>query len=206
MASYTTYTVQTEAQLKVLAHSVRGKILRLMRRAGTPMTVQMIAEELGEKHGNTYYHVKKLIDADFIELVKTETVNGIIAKYYLRKYDLIYISPDVKYKVASENPTQFREYRDTTYQTICAEFLEQIHPHDFPIDSEDSFANDYLGRGYYNFDPDDIRDIAREIREVCEKYNDRTLNTERYVRLTGIGKQRKDIFKPIDQVKEDALK
>lgn len=205
MASYTTYVVKNKAQLRILRNTMRSRILRIMRKAGKPMTVQMVAEELGEKHGNIFYHVKKLIDADLIELVKTETVNGIIAKYYLRKYDLIYVSPDVRKEIASENPAQYREYRTSLFSELTNEYLEQIHPHDIPLEDQDSYDQDKFNRGYYNFDPNDIDDIARAVDEVFNKYNNRTLNTERFVTLRVIGKQRKDIYKPLDEVRKDEL-
>jgi DNA-binding transcriptional ArsR family regulator len=48
------------------------------------VTVGQMAEELNEKQSRLYYHVKKLEEAGFLELVETRLLGNLIEKYYKR--------------------------------------------------------------------------------------------------------------------------
>ena len=50
--------------------------------AKTPVTVSQLAEELNEKPSRLYYHVKKLEEAELIELADTRQHGNLIEKFY----------------------------------------------------------------------------------------------------------------------------
>jgi DNA-binding transcriptional ArsR family regulator len=67
-------------KLKSVLHSLSWKILKLMsKREMYPMEV---AKELGMHEQKVYYHIRKLIKAGVVELVREEEKKGAVAKYY----------------------------------------------------------------------------------------------------------------------------
>lgn len=178
-------------------HPKVHRILRLMKKSGEPMTVKMIADEMEMDHGNVFYYIKKLINADLIELVKTRKVNGITAKYYLRKYDQIfYEHPDQQYKEFKD----LYSFNESVYNEVCLDFLEEVHPSITSYDNVDA-DREFIYHDFYNFDPNDIVDIAKEVYEIFQKYDKKTDTSNEYVTLLGVGKHRKKIFKFVDEIK-----
>lgn len=58
----------------------RREILEIA--AEEPVTVTQIAERLGEAPSRLYYHVKKLEEANMLELVETRPNGNLLEKYY----------------------------------------------------------------------------------------------------------------------------
>ncbi|CAG9620508.1 ArsR/SmtB family transcription factor [Sutcliffiella rhizosphaerae] len=67
-------------QLKLLSNAHRVQIITLL--SNEELTAKQLAEKLGQSPGSIHYHVKKLYDGGLIELVRTNTINGIVEKYY----------------------------------------------------------------------------------------------------------------------------
>lgn len=74
-------------EVKMIYDPYRLKILRVLHKKGKEMTVKQTAEVLKEAPNKVHYHMKKLFDFGVLNLVRTENINGIIAKYYNTKYD-----------------------------------------------------------------------------------------------------------------------
>lgn len=89
---HTVLELNKDEQVKVVTDPYRSKILDVLSEKKEPMTVKMIADELGEVPAKIHYHVKKLIAIDVLELARTEAINGIIAKFYKFKYDYIRVN------------------------------------------------------------------------------------------------------------------
>lgn len=81
------YIANTIQELKMIFDPYRLKILKMLHGENIEMTVKQIAVELGEAPNKVHYHVKKLADFGALKLVRTEAINGIIAKYYSTAYD-----------------------------------------------------------------------------------------------------------------------
>lgn len=66
--------------IKALAHPLRMELLAaLNKRVASP---KELAEELGERLPNVSYHVRVLLDAECIELVRTEPRRGALEHFY----------------------------------------------------------------------------------------------------------------------------
>jgi len=66
--------------LKVLAHPLRQRILlHYHERVSSPRAV---SEALDERIGNVAYHTRRLLDAECIELVRTEPKRGAVEHFY----------------------------------------------------------------------------------------------------------------------------
>ncbi|MCA1031218.1 helix-turn-helix domain-containing protein [Bacillus timonensis] len=70
---------------KIIMDPKRKSILDIA--SNGPVTVNQIAEELGEKPSRLYYHVKKLEEAELLELVDTRQHGNLIEKYYKANKD-----------------------------------------------------------------------------------------------------------------------
>jgi DNA-binding transcriptional ArsR family regulator len=77
-------------QIRAFAHPTRQRILQLLAR--TASTNKEIAEVLNEPAPRVHHHVRALVDAGLIELVRTAPKGGVIEKYYgarARSYSLV---------------------------------------------------------------------------------------------------------------------
>ncbi|KAA0547688.1 helix-turn-helix transcriptional regulator [Bacillus sp. BGMRC 2118] len=66
--------------MKILSDPRRTQILALA--SGEPVTVKELAEKIGEEPLRLYYHVKKLVKAELLEIVETKQQGNLIEKYY----------------------------------------------------------------------------------------------------------------------------
>lgn len=69
-----------ERVVKALGHPLRQRILHVL--VDGVASPNQIAQQLDEPLGNVSYHVKILLENDFIELVETQPVRGAIAHFY----------------------------------------------------------------------------------------------------------------------------
>lgn len=73
--------LQSRAQWKAVSHPLRLGILRLLAERGE-QTNEELARSLGEASGKLYFHTKKLLDADLIELAGTRQKGPLTEKLY----------------------------------------------------------------------------------------------------------------------------
>jgi DNA-binding transcriptional ArsR family regulator len=66
--------------LRVLAHPLRMRILSLL--TGTAMSAAEVARELGETQANISYHLRRLHEADLVEVAEEVQIRGGRAKRY----------------------------------------------------------------------------------------------------------------------------
>lgn len=74
--------IETDEEIKIVSDPYRMKIISTFSRLNRPSTVKEVADTMGEVPAKVHYHVKKLLSIDLLELDHTDTINGIIAKYY----------------------------------------------------------------------------------------------------------------------------
>lgn len=84
-----TLVVSTSAQLRALAHDLRGTLLELvLERAAT---VSEMAIAVDRPKSTVAYHVNQLVDAGLLKVVRTQRVRAIEERYYGRVARTIYI-------------------------------------------------------------------------------------------------------------------
>ncbi|WP_409295829.1 helix-turn-helix domain-containing protein [Peribacillus sp. SCS-26] len=75
--------------MKILADPRRSKILHLAM--DKPVTVKYLAEQIGEDPLKLYYHVKKMVKHELLEVVETVQHGNLTEKYYQAiNLDVIY--------------------------------------------------------------------------------------------------------------------
>ncbi len=85
---FKTFLAKTDEEVKMIFDPLRSKIISTIAYMKEEMTVKQIATEMDLPANKIHYHVKKLYDFGALDLVRTENINGIIAKYYNLKYDI----------------------------------------------------------------------------------------------------------------------
>ena len=74
------YKSQSMELMKILSDPRRNQILHLA--SDEPITVKAMAEKIGEEPLRLYYHVKKLVKAELLEVVDTRQHGNLTEKYY----------------------------------------------------------------------------------------------------------------------------
>lgn len=70
----------TPEQARLLESSLRIKIMHAL--ADEPRTSKQAADLVGSTPGNVHYHIQKLYAGGLLELTHTQTVGGVVEKYY----------------------------------------------------------------------------------------------------------------------------
>lgn len=77
-----TLVLDTEERIKAFTHPYRLRLLSVLREARRPMTATEAARLIGDGPGKVHYHMRLLEAAGLVVVARTETVNGIVARYY----------------------------------------------------------------------------------------------------------------------------
>ena len=123
--------LKTTEEIKAVSDPYRLKILRVLSSYEEGATASMVAEEMEEVPSKVYYHIKKLEKVGVVEIVKTEVINGIVAKYYKKTADTFSIEGDQE---EMDNPLFLNE----TYKTIKSVYDESLETIRGAINSGDS--------------------------------------------------------------------
>ncbi|WP_109509341.1 ArsR/SmtB family transcription factor [Nocardioides speluncae] len=81
--------VSTSAQLRALAHELRGALLELVLERAATVTEMAVA--IDRPKSTVSYHVNQLVDAGLLKVVRTRRVRAIEERYYGRVARTIYI-------------------------------------------------------------------------------------------------------------------
>jgi DNA-binding transcriptional ArsR family regulator len=83
-------TISNPEAFKVAADDTRRRILHLLR--AKEMTVSQIADELDLTPQTVYHHIKRLCEADMVEVVKEVRVDHLIESYYRATAEVFHLT------------------------------------------------------------------------------------------------------------------
>lgn len=83
-------TISDPEAFKILADDSRRKIVFLLR--AKEMTVSQIADELDLTPQTVYHHIKKLLDAEMVEVTREVRVDHLIESYYMATAEVFQVS------------------------------------------------------------------------------------------------------------------
>ncbi len=83
-------TISNPEAFKILADESRRKILYLLR--AKEMTVSQIADELDLTPQTVYHHIKKLVEAEMVEVTREVRVDHLIESYYRATAELFHLT------------------------------------------------------------------------------------------------------------------
>jgi len=82
--------IKSPEAFQLLADDTRRRIIHLLR--AKERTVSQIAEELGLTPQAIYHHIRKMKDADLIEIAREERVDHFIETYYRASAEVFHLS------------------------------------------------------------------------------------------------------------------
>ena len=74
--------LDTEERIRAFTHPYRMKLLHALKEIGEAATATDLARKLGDGPGKAHYHMRILEGVGIVVLARTESVNGIVARYY----------------------------------------------------------------------------------------------------------------------------
>lgn len=154
--------------IKIFLDPFRGKILKIIKSNGNPMTVKEIADNLEMTPANVHYHVKKLEAIGVLEIKHTKEVNGIIAKYYGVTADTITFKTDDvdKNTVDSLKPMLTSELT-AFFDEAKIPLVKLMNSKEESIDVNEIFISSSKP---HSFDPKKVMDLFNEMHALVEKY------------------------------------
>lgn len=155
--------------IRTMTDPYRMKIIRTFHFFDRPVTVKDLATELDEPHGKVYYHVKKMIDFGAVKLVKTEKINGIVAKYY----ELTFDSLDVSNCEDDDEDTQRSSYKKLVNQ-FFNEYRDMFKTTIDKIEKNDDVRNRSVLVGTeLHFSAESFEEFNEELDKLIKKYIDK---------------------------------
>ncbi len=103
----TTHIFNNPEPIRAISSPIAWKILELIKEE--PMYPLQIAKRLGIHEQKIYYHIKRLIDAKAIKVVKEEKIKGSTAKYYSPSAPVFALDLGYNYKKLSDNSINYPE-------------------------------------------------------------------------------------------------
>ncbi len=125
---------------KLLLDPRRREILEIA--AEQPVTVTQIAERLNEAPSRLYYHVKKLEEANMLELVETKPNGNLLEKYYKSvplKNRSFEIDPAVLMRHADEFQKHIMDVLQPGLQKLSESIRKGANPDDADVHLAISF-------------------------------------------------------------------
>lgn len=87
------FVIKDLETLKVITDPLRFQILEVL--GEEPQTVKSVADKLGMTSNRLYYHFNMLESAGLIKVVRTQTINNIIEKFYWTTAKEIMVDQDI---------------------------------------------------------------------------------------------------------------
>lgn len=167
--------LKTMDDVRTMTDPYRTKIIMIFHRyKNEALTVKTIADEMGDAHGKVYYHVKKMLDMDALELVRTEKVKGFTAKYYRLTFDEI----EADYDNEGEHPK--RKERLSSYSQMIASYFNQFRDRftgfveeigdDYPYKPGEKKS--YLSGTKLYMTEENYEAFQKELLSLAEKYGE----------------------------------
>ena len=88
------FIANTVADVKMIFDPFRLRIIETIYNSKVEMNVKEIATAIEEAPNKVHYHVQKLLNYGALKLVRTENINGIIAKFYTNAYEGYMLDPE----------------------------------------------------------------------------------------------------------------
>lgn len=176
------FIANTAEEVKMIFEPYRLKILKVIHKSETEMTVKQIATVLDQAPNKVHYHVKKLHDFGVLDLVRTENINGIIAKFYKTTYN--------GYMIGSEGNSQ--EVLNAKEQAIMnalddsvKSFKEDMITYINMVAEKGKEAQRGLIIGYEKLymTKEEKEDFIEELDKLFKKYSKEDLSKETYTAI-----------------------
>jgi len=164
------FVIKDLETLKVIADPLRIQIIEIL--GEEPQTVKYVADKLGMTSNRLYYHFNMLESAGLIQVVRTQTINNIIEKYYWTTAKEIMVDQDV----INANPGIVAE--DITRMIIAAleatkeDIVRSLQALDITSSKEDGEKSNEISvyRVKKRLTKEDYEKIGKRFKELLEEF------------------------------------
>ena len=119
--------LKTDEDIKMIFDPFRKKIVMEYLHNEESLTAKQVADKIEEAPSKVNYHIKKLVDFGMLSLDKTESVNGILAKYYKPNYHIIHFKgTELSSKVYLSQRSTLEEIYDQNAEKFRKHLQEHI--------------------------------------------------------------------------------
>jgi hypothetical protein len=178
--------LKTDEEVKIAWDPFRLKIFSTFRMSEEPLTVKQVADRMGEVPAKVHYHVQKLLSIDMLELVRTETIRGIIAKYYTNKYSGSDVHP---YSISEDIQVKYvRHAHYENFNRSVANFYDSMVLTDrvMKTKEETQFIDSACVFYKIHLTPKERDEFEKYILEVAKKYAKPGEGKKEYGLLAGL--------------------
>ncbi len=169
-----TISLSAKEDLKVYMSPQRQALLRAMRISGKPMTAKALADKLEISASSAAHHISKLLELGVVEEDHTETINGIIARFYRLADVIVSIGLQRDDALGGERSAVIQNILLNTLNGMN-EGIEWARRNNVPDERLGDFG-DVLS-GVIHLKPEDARELLRSVKEFLdahERYKDGT--------------------------------
>jgi DNA-binding transcriptional ArsR family regulator len=146
--------------LRVLAHPLRQRILRTLRRE--PATSARLARELGENTGATSYHLRQLAQHGFIEELPGRGHGR--ERWWRAPWQ------DLRYPPRSEQAAEMRNVLDELNRRMVDEDLRLFAGFQTELSGAPEWADIPYSRGTIRVDREGLAEFFHEYLELLQRY------------------------------------
>ena len=164
------FVIKDLETLKVITDPLRFQILEIL--GEEPQTVKSVADKLGMTSNRLYYHFNLLESAGLIQVVRTQTINNIIEKFYWTSAKEIMVDQEI----LNANPEAVAE--DLNRVIIAAldstkeDILKSLNSLDFGAKKEDGERSNEISvfRVKKRLADKDYENISKEFKQLLDKF------------------------------------
>ena len=164
------FVIKDLETLKVITDPLRFQILEIL--GEEPQTVKSVADKLEMTSNRLYYHFNLLESAGLIKVVRTQTINNIIEKFYWTSAKEIMVDQDI----LNANPEAVAE--DINRVIIAAldstkeDIIKSLHSMDFGGKKEEGERSNEISvfRVKKKLADKDYENISKEFKQLLDKF------------------------------------
>jgi DNA-binding transcriptional ArsR family regulator len=183
----TYFIAKTAEEVKMVFDPLRLRILETIYHTEHEMNVKEIATKIDEAANKVHYHVMKLVNFGVLKLVRTEAINGIIAKYYTNAYDGYVLDPSGGSKQVYEL-TKKSLYSNLDMAVL--EFKKDMVSYMNLVAEQGKQAQRGLLIGYHKLymTKEEKEAVMKQLQELLEQYKKEDLTKETYTMIQTIAR------------------
>jgi DNA-binding transcriptional ArsR family regulator len=176
--------LQTEEEIKIFTDPYRNRIIKAFSESPVPLTVTQTAEIMGEVPANVYYHLKKLLKIDILELDYIKVIKGINAKYYRLTNESYRLSTPVQPASKSAADKQMKRIKDLIYSEVD-EFRKEIDS--IPqFDPASDIPKGIFGKRDIYLSEDDFKELSNYVNTFMAEKMLKDDSKQKYSVLLGL--------------------
>lgn len=182
--------ISTEEELKIFSDPYRLKIINVFQDNEKPLTVKGCADIMGEVPAKVYYHVKKLLKIEILELDHIEVINGINAKYY----KLI----KRRFTIKLDNQNQQEMYSSLNHVQNFVVNLVDDFKKDMIKSTQDAVDNNELDEtevgmltgNHIYLNEEEYKQVTELLIEINENHNKKDKTKKKYNFISGLSRKK----------------